>query len=573
MMENMTKNKKFLTKIVLAAPRGSLYVGVSAALLLSGCSASNLWSNATSSGSSQHVDGVRRTPALNNARASSEAAKMASPKLPKSPPMPIKAPESVAATISTPYDQYDAAGGEISAPVPSATASEGNGDFFSRLLGLAGASAKQPVPKESPLYMKRKLLPGNPYLPEGTLLVPFSDEKTKEVIETVKEPAKESMGEAVKENVPMTEISPAIDPVPIVESIPASEPAPIVESIKEVADKDIVNASPDETLLGRITSKLSIFDADKGVVSAPYPEISSVPPKPEEFEAVKRSQQQIFNELQAEHDAALEEKKSLDLEVSGALPEEKAPNKTAAPIASQKIIEHSPEENKIEQPAVVEEPSSFFERLADTFKPDAEKTVSEEVVAPVSEAIPEAVPEESKVKDTAEKIEPPAEGEGRGSFFERLKSKLKPEAENSVSDGVVEQQHPSLEAVAKETSEKSVSESLVVPPVEEEKMEESKPVLVEPSSADEVPSLFDRLKDAFKPDAEKPASEEIIAPSPVPVSSLGEVNIQAAPAETKEEYVAPKPDVPAASLPSPDIIKTMRPSRYEVPRSKTNSAY
>lgn len=502
-MENTKKSTQLLTKINLFTPRSSFYLGVSTVLLLGGCEMPSAIKNLTGGGApSQHVDGVRRTPALNvNPGAVNPGAGPA-----KIPPMVTSVPpEKMNSAISNPYDQYDSDGNEISADydinaTPRETVDSG-GNFFTRLFGYDESAPKQDAVKnsgrqDSRLYTARKPLPGNPYLPKDSQATPLlnmpvakpvieHEEFEYNYIETdnIEDIGYEDIGyEDIKEYSTITR-EPAKEPVV---KEPVAKETLEYHDTRDSAEENINTPASDETLLGRMTSRFTILDSTEGKEKPVYPEISSVPLKPEEFDTVKSGQKQKFDELESDHDAAQQEKMSLDREVSGSLPAE-------LPTA-------------IEQPA---SPSVMEE------KPSVSMEVVEQNSAPLSTQLTE--------ENTSEEVAQPVTIEEKPSFFERLKNTIGFTEKEPVSESVNENESNNENIVT------SVS-------------------------------------------------------SPLPVTSLDEVDIKA-PSE-KPEYLdlkpqasfEPVPDIPniddnTSALPSPDIIKTMRPSRYEVMRSKQNPAY
>ncbi len=542
-MENTMKNKLFLTKANLSLPRSNFYLGMSAVLLLGGCeTVSNVSSNVTSSFSSivgesvsgdrtgTYSDGPRRAPMLNNTRSLANQ--------PKIPPMVTNIKSSKSnSEIDSPYDKYDADGSEV--------VGADSGNFFTNWMGTGESAPKQQhVVKNQETHGVRKQLIGNPYAPRTSLTPPLLDMQTKEVVKEKEVDFINKPAEGVK--------VPALALESIVEPVKESTKAVISEN----ADEKIPESS-DDGLLGRISSSLNIFDFNKSdtrtdASEAPYPEISSVPVTPEEFDAIKREKEQNFNELQSEHSVAQHEKEAVEREVSGSVKEvapTPAPAPILAPIPSPHTSYQSPAGNKGKSAAFDDVMKSLLE------EPSAEK---------MAEPLPEPVAQELVLEKNDEKSASAEDEEP--NFFERLFS--------SPDESSTEKQP------ATEPASKSLPEAV---PEKETKQENSKSSVV-----DEEPNFFERL--FYSPD-EQPTAGKVESPKSefnVPITSLDEVKVEAKSAKTTEykavysESSETKPQLETlseqnaetTSLPSPDIIKTMRPSRYEERRNSiNNSAY
>lgn len=614
-MGNVTKDKLFLTKSNLAVSRSNIYLGVSAVLLLGGCSTVSSVSSSVTSGvtgvfsgerAGQYADGPRRAPAFNSRPT---AAPASSPSAAKMPPMvTFVSPQKSESPINSPYDQFDANGNEVSvstekASAPENSAPENNGNFFSRLVGSNESSSVESAPKESTakntvLDTGRKQLLGNPYSPKPLLNMPSLEPQIKELEPQIKEVAKEPEFEVINkvETVPEIVNTPVVKSTNIVEP---TNPINVVEPVKESANENVVQESSEETLLGRIGSKLNIFDSnenDKSQEEA-YPEISSVPPKPEEFDAIKRDQQQNFNELKLDHVVAQQEKQSLDHEVSGSEP----------------ALVVVPSVQPVVAPVVEEKPSPFGNKI----KSLSEQPAPEKIVAPLPFPEPEG-----SVKENIQPIvmeEKPAIVKGKRYSFDDVMESLseKPSSEQIVAPlpfptpegnvakdniqptvmeeqpAIVEEQPNFFERVFMTPKEQEASEKVVAPlpvPAPEENIKDSNPPVpaIVPAIVEEEPNFFERV---FMTPKEQEASEKVEAP--LPVTSLEEVKVEAPSAKTVEDKAVEdkavedkaselKPQLEQSSestdstapLPSPDIIKTMRPSRYEGRRNSTqNSAY
>jgi hypothetical protein len=526
------KHKNFLTGTKLGPSRRSFYLGMSAALLLGGCDPSYTYHSLTGTRAKEDVPGMRRTPVLNKRSHSAPAA--ASPEEGGLPP----------SSENTPYDQYDANGNEVSAN----TGSE-DSNFFTRLF----SSDKQEV--KAPQYA-RKPLPGNPYSPITSAAAPVVGAQVKD-IEKAPEPLEPAALEAA--SLPATENG-ASASTPVNETAanePASEqkqggffdriatffdggskqdeqqqaessqPAREVakEAVKEpeastVPDVKVVKEVPGynageadsgsdkESLLGSISSHF-VSDSKENEEKTTYPKLSSVPATPTEFDTVKQEHQNNVSELKADHGVALQDKESLDREVSGLPPES-----NALPVAQPELAMPAPpaapaSEEKLPAPdslAKAPEEKSIFSHF--TFSDTAQPSVPAE---PVKEAAVEEQPAPQPQEE-------------------------------------VKQSQPLFEPAGKLLGDASVKES-----------------------------------EAEGQQAVKHEEHKEEAAAPQPVFSLKESGMEEQPAPQPQEEAKQSQPVfePAeklledtADLPSPEIIKSMRPSRYEARRKQAqNSDY
>lgn len=542
-MKNTIKNKDLLTEIKPVPSRRCFYLGMSAVLLLGGCDPSYTYHSLTGTREKQETPGMRRTPVLNKRPHSSPSAAS-----------PAEASTQPSAEV-TPYDQYDANGNEVS----TAGAQE-SGNFFTHLFGLDD----KPAAKD-PAQYARKPLPGNPYSPLTSVAAPVVDAQVKDIAtpeplaapdaQAANEPASEPVSEPAADS--NTSASAAADEAAPSEKqegfferiasffdsgskqgeqqqgdtsqpsgevaketveVPEASTVPDVKVVKEVPGYagEADSGSDKESLLGSISSHF-VSDSKENQSKATYPQLSSIPATPTEFDSVKQEQQQNLNELKSEHGAALQDKEALDREVSGLPPEE-------AGLAPQ--------------------PSP---------RPDLAQPDLAMPVAPSAPASGENLPaSDSLAKAPEEK-----------SIFSHF----------TFSDHV----EPSVPAAP--AKEAAVEEH----PAAAQPQEEAK----QPQPSFEPASKLFEANTSSKGDSvEEPpaAKQEEEAINPAPVFTTKEANIEEQPsaAQPQEEAGQSQPVFePAeklledtASLPSPEIIKSMRPSRYEVRRKQAqNSDY
>ncbi len=520
------KNKQFSDKNHLTT-RTSLYVGGIAALLLTGCSAvSENWENFTGTRAQQVVSGSRRIPTLNPHRAmpskieqpqnTENAARVEAVdtnNIRQPEPVRMQQPASPPSD-DNPFDKYDANGNEISSDKTDSTTNK-NSNFFTDLTGIDFSSSKPVTPKEplpasnnEPVF--RKPLAGNPYSPEGTAVAPL-------ITAPANNSAKES--ELYKESEPEKRSS--------------------VEPQKENFFDRIGSYFSDEKKLDNATSDFNNMPA-----TSERPEISSVPPKPTEFDVIKNEKQQNFDDLKLERTIATQEKESLEREVSGMTPEKSVNSLTPPSIApivveekktdlkqpdlTQKIM--SLPEPKSEEPlpetnlgktttSITEEKPAFFQNSSTM----ENKPSSEPTTVVYSTPFPE--------KPTPEQI--PAD-EQKSSYFDRIMKSLD-------SDSTVQS-----DAKPEPKKEETIKETNVIEFA-------PKPIISETIT-----------ENNFKNDVVTPVKE-----SDDKISTSADSDNKSDPYSNFQP--ASKVIGDTSALPSPDIIKTMRPSRYESLRQQSNS--
>ncbi|MEQ1704544.1 MAG: hypothetical protein ABL867_01065 [Rickettsiales bacterium] len=513
-MKNTIKDENLLTTSSLTISRMGICLGVSTILLLTGCGMSSVTDMFGDGRSSQKIDGGRRAP-THNSRA------IKSPDMPpatsnKLPPMVTSvSPQKVETPLDDPYDKYDAYGNEVpEAEVVQAENDSGSKKgFFSGWFSFDDETPKEVVESKEPVerivepIVARKSFLGNPYRPKGIAnplmgsSVPLSPQSKLEAKESkimfvdAAEPEKASIIVVEKASDQNTNVN-------------VGNNTELLDSAS-VPPADVPPAEPEETLLGSIGSKLDVFrlsasEPEKARPTA-YPDLSSVPPRPEAFDAVKRDQQQNFNELKQEHGISKQEKELLEREApTPSVPD--TSNQSPSSLESEPLKEDlSPVAGVVTvpplQPALEHPPAPFLA---------SEKSNIEENSVPV-------------IVETMEEDKP--------NFFERIFSSFsetKPVEE--TFSGVVENQETETVASISSLSEVNIEAS-------SDNKEE----------AHEKAKVIDDIA----------ASAVAIAESPIPS------------ADPAYDPASQSLDVPD-SLPSPAIIKTIRPSRYDTRRTQTS---
>jgi hypothetical protein len=274
----------------------ALAVTVSSLTLLAACSSLEGFKQAaTGERRAQVVDGARRAPMMNPQQ---------QPQAKSAPraPQPMAAPPSypsqdTASAARNPYDYYDASGKPAGPKTTAGEQASGQGNFFGRMFGGPGAD------------MTRKPLPGNPY---------YSDETAQAAPAS---PAPQA-----------TTAAPAT--TPLLSNAPVSD-----YTLEHAADAPA--PEPQEgNFFSRLANNIKRPFQSKSADGASAPELSSVPPVPEQFGEVKAERQQQMEELQGEHMQAQSEKQALDSEpsqYSATVPVETSGDKTVPPVNVQPL--------------------------------------------------------------------------------------------------------------------------------------------------------------------------------------------------------------------------------------------
>lgn len=621
------KNKNLLTKAGLSSKNidlyKSLYVGTSVLLLVGGC---DFLDKMREERPAQVVEGGRRTPVLNrqlytpySPEGKTEEYSSHNSVRPESAidgylSNSVKPSDSEPAE-NNPYDRYDDKGNIVEKP----SSTDGNdGDFFKDLFGFSKDSQKKPVIKVDSVAPTRKALPGNPYVPES--YKPVTPNTANDDV----------INETSATSVKTVEPSPAKKMFTTVAAQSEIPEEPAIETAEKTGNTD-------KTLLEKISSYLG-FDSDEdenqgegsdNAISehnnneAITPQLSSVPEKPQEFENVKGGILYNLEDLRSSQTSAAEEKADLDLEVSGELPAKLEPKKEDItkernakedvfdkPVTqTEQITSNSYDKTQSSVVALPEEPTSSESRINELPKQDttpSEPKIGDKIsfddVAKALEEKPESKPDsfeglpepvfsnEGNNESTENKVEMESEeteksdvttDDNRPSFFERIfgLGDNKNKSETSPSDTVLqeevdnnidkfEENSPSTNAPANDKEEKS---EIMPEPLLREHLptlpKSSESMAMEKDSLIPATQYLDLNQDASKKTNNVAEKNTTIQNTIVNFGQKADAEKAGESEEIQEEM---------AELPSPDIIKTMRPSRYELLRkhgSENNSGY
>ncbi len=551
----------------------TIYLGSLTALLLAGCNQSTSWEQLTGERPEQKIDGPRRTPLLNQS-----GAMRPTPELKNSSAVQIPAPafsKDTGKPAMSPYDMYDANGNEVSklsqeAPIVTNKNALPNPQPY---MVQPDISNKLPEPKEEKIELikpERKPLAGNPYAPENTIT---SEKNTPAPVVDVKPEIKPEV--KVEEKIADLPKPQLVTQEPQTTDMPAVK----IEELKETPKIETATAPKTDSLPEPQSTKengdlfdriSSYFSSDSSTSTesqqAEYPKISSVPPKPEEFDAVKREKQQNMDELKSEHSAAQQEKENLEQEVSGT-----EPVKPLLPPTEKKIVKakkETKEKTKAQEKTLGKisvPPSSVAPVVVEDKKPELKqpdftkienslplpkeseelKTTTTEFTAPVAAPDSFATTPEKSVQETSNAEKEPAPAAEEPSFFAGF-SKFLSEASDT--------QKPSDTTVTQTTNLPSDSSKPSLEITESKPKEEAVQ-----NAASSSPSNIPNDLPATDADS-KSVSDSYLFSSFKPASEVLN-KLDSASGQSQD-----------SALPSPSIIKSMRPSRYEGLRKQSNTA-
>lgn len=507
-----------------------LYVSVCCIAALSACSgAGRLMDKITGNEGRepQVVDGGRRAPMLNpQSLPPADKGADAAPVRPVAPQMAQVSP--------TPFDSYDDEGNEVEADASSAEA-KSTPDYFSQFFGQEKekTEAAQPVAAPATDAVRKPIS-------DNAMSVGTADRK-----DTVSDFAPVGAPRAaVQEEKSVERVIETAPPAPTVDE-PVAEERPsffsrVISPVKRLwsnDEKPSVNAesAPVTPVEKEMAKPLS--------PSQDYPALSSVPPTPSQFKAVKAEKDKDMEALTLDHALAQENKQVLDAEPSASQPTPvAAPSITPAPVSAPVPVAAKPKE----EPVLLGHISDDRELGAVMSEsPKADDSVPAPMSAPVVETKDKPI-----VKAPAATVaeEPSEPWWKRLNVLDRVGLGSESKEASPVAPAVVET--------------KSMQEPAAAPVV----VETPKPVMpapvVEPRPLSTVPE--------FKP------MEPMLRATPAPVE------YRAAPLVPEAVPVAPqvKPAIATTesndgtkdndttttgSLPSPDTlkkVKTLPPSRY-----------
>lgn len=386
------------------------------------------------------VIGPKRTPLLNPrfgghpaGNQGSEASGQPSP--PGSPPPSFQ---------NNPYDYFDDSGNPkpAAAPPPAAAPSDNNPTMIERWLG---SDNQEKPPSLENQYMARKQFPANPSYsgetvgiapippgPQAAIISPAAGEPSVPTA-MMEEPAPAASADMKPVQPPVQEIRAAQPlvadaPAPVVVPPPAvamAEPVPAVAVPQEAAPAS--QPSWFDRMVSRVSGEpeSSETQANKNM---PYPELSSVPERPKEFNKLKASKETQMQDLEIEHVIAQEQRQMLGAEPSqlGAVP---APVPAAPAPATPENVTASPPPVAALAPA----PAGGPVLLGHAYDDRLSAPSSENIAVPVRETVAAPMPESYPAPSAPEKDT---------SWWDRLnvfsREKAKPPAAESVSQAPVD---------------------------------------------------------------------------------------------------------------------------------------
>lgn len=590
-------------------------LGFSSLLLLTACDASYVSESLFATRPNQVVDGARRVPPLNNKqlkefddkKLSSMVTHAAAPVDSVAVTEPARTPvvdtkfapskSEVNTSNIAPMSNVESVPSPVAVEVTEQQKSSGN--YFTRLLGWDSSESEKPVELEKPVVKEtktvgyRKPLPENNYMPANGMVAPVEHAPVAitSIHKKVKTPVVLPASKSLKNDTsPSKDTGKDIVPVfPPVSEKPAQSDAAKIEKQEKINSLQAIPSVSqedkkllDKEVLGEITAPVPVVAPEPVVedIKTPVvlpvsqslkndvlsnndvvPALSSVPEKPAQFDSVKTEHQEKLNELKSVHSIAQEDKKVLDNEVAGVVP---------APVVTP-IIPLSP--------PVVEETKSPV-------------AVIEKETAPVKLEIPDSV----SASDSNASLPSPSETVVIGSV--PVTANDKPLESSSLEKVVTEKplvsasgKLPVKKSSKKTTNKQSAhilgvlkaekpAETPVETPVEKPQATESAPVSYLPEVS--VPSQDSSVGSVKMEDAPVIVkSSEVLQNTVVqPIAGQPVVERPVAEKPVEEKPVAAQSDfVPASALadtisklPSPEIVKSMKPSRYETQRT-SNSSY
>ena len=383
------------------------------------------------------VIGPKRTPLLNPRSGSHPAGNQGS-ETSGQPPPPGSPPPSLQ---NNPYDYFDDSGNPKPALPPSAPApSSGEPTMFERWLGEDDQGRAAPAGNQ---HAARKQFPANPsYSGETVGIAPIPPGPQAAIIspaagEPSAPPAMMEESARPAASADMKPVQPPVQEIRAAQPLIADAPAPVVVPPPAVAMAEPapeVAAVPQEAAqasqpswFDRMVTRVSGEPASPDTQASknmPYPELSSVPERPKEFNKLKASKETQMQDLEIEHAIAQEQRQMLGAEPSqlGAVP---APV-PAAPAPAAAMPSHataSPPPVAAPAPAPAGGPvllgHAYDDRLSAPSSENTAVPVKETVAAPMPESYPApSAPE----KDTS--------WWNRLNVFSKEKAKSPPAAES-----------------------------------------------------------------------------------------------------------------------------------------------
>ncbi|MDX2113827.1 MAG: hypothetical protein SFW63_08890 [Alphaproteobacteria bacterium] len=345
--------------------RFSLLVSVAGVMALSGCNTSNLADRLSGreGRKEQVVDGPRRAPLLNPQGGAMPGNQPPVNMPAAAQPAPAAAPAATAAAADNPFDQYDERGRKVAAaPAKPIEMTGGDGDepgtvsssFFDRFIPdrASDVPAAQPAaerkqerkpfsgnvpsvmemekaaPQPEPVVLaKSETLPANiaaPTVSDAAQIAEFKPVPATQNTASATVKA-ESVKPAVEEDavggfVPLLPpVTAAVNTPPAAASelqVQPTQPAHEKAALASSAADDASASEP--SMISRLFSSLAgnPQPAPQTEEAEPFPELSSVPQVPKEFEKAKSDQKDQLTTLKTDHAHAKKQKEDLDAESS-----------------------------------------------------------------------------------------------------------------------------------------------------------------------------------------------------------------------------------------------------------------
>jgi hypothetical protein len=444
-------------------------------------------------------------------------------------------PDMQKAAADNPFDQFDAQGKPLASVMPAAKASEEEEEAeYSAFAEKEEPSVKEPTTifdKWFGTWDSEKTAEASPQNTTNTIRKPF----TNTVVvpdEPIPQPLATRPSAARPVDVPSGTVPVMLSDKSEEKTISAFK-SPVADSEMIDTPSPVQEAKNEPSFFDRMSESFKSITGEEPDVEKsdePFPSLSSVPPKSEQFEAVKENKQQMLDELQAAHNMASEERESLAAEPSqqaATAVAETAPVMTPAPVTGTAPAVPEP---KVSMKKSGNEPTLLGQMTQSKSAADSVKPEIPMVNAPM-EISKENASEPSK--EDAAAVE---ENAGEKTSWWNRWSKA---------------QNTDLDTQPTEATPQAVLEATAV------SVGEAK----HPEAAEEYTAPYTA-----------PTAPAVSAPAPL----LAKPEPQTEPVKTAEEKKEDKIDSSAADetgLPSPQILKTLPPSRYNNMRAGERNFY
>lgn len=401
------------------------------------------------------VIGPKRTPLLNPRSGGYPAGNQGS-ETSGQPPPPGSPPPSLQ---NNPYDYFDNSGNPKPAPAPSSS----EPTMFERWLGKDDQGRAAPTGNQ---HAARKQFPANPSYsgetvgiapippgPQAAIISPAAGEPSAQPV-MMEEPARPAASADMKptqlpvQEMPAAQPLVADAPAPVTAPPPAvvmAEPAPAVAAVpQETAQAS--QPSWFDRMMSRVSGEPESPETQASK-NMPYPELSSVPERPKEFNKLKASKETQMQDLEIEHAIAQEQRQMLGAEPSqlGAVP---APVPVAPAPATPENVTASPP--PVAAPAPAPAPAGGPVLLGHAYDDRLSAPSSENTAVPVKETVAAPMPESYPAPSAPEKD---------ASWWNRLNVFSKEKAKSPPADEYMSQQAPAESPPAQLADETAKEES------------------------------------------------------------------------------------------------------------------